>query len=222
MICGLIIATFLLTCFGIGIYPNIYYSCLNDPLIQSDWKSNITFRSPLILLHSIFIITIICAKLYKRTNEPEMDKIVNWTNVFIVTFVLFSQAIWSAIGFGHLTQVLMQFNSQTRFQIYLIYVSIFHIVMPPIFIFLSKEFKSHTIRILKNLYDEAFLFNIYLTPMILTFVIYGSLSLLNWMLNNEIWNKKRISGFMLHICLSNRIIIEINEIHNAWKGLWIE
>ena len=44
MICGLIIVIFLFTCFGIGIYPNIYYSCLNDPLIQSDWMSNVTFR----------------------------------------------------------------------------------------------------------------------------------------------------------------------------------
>ena len=168
IICCLIVVGFLSTSFGVGLFPSNYYKFLGDPRVQPDLAtSNLVYRGTLILLHLIFVISSLGMKLYKTINQPQVDKIVPRTINFIVAFLLF------AMGFAFLFETLPFFAIDDGYSTYQMMMSIMHIVFPPIAILSSKQLKSHSLRILKNLFDEAFLLSIYFIPTFLFLLING-------------------------------------------------
>ena len=54
-------------------------------------------------------------------------------------------------------------------------ISIFYAITPAIVIYRVDELKSHAYNVLKNKLDEAFLLSIYVTPAIITVIMYFTL-----------------------------------------------
>ena len=171
--CRSMVVAFLSICYGLGIYPDTYHVVLYDPMTQSErTKMYLVLRCPLILLNLIFIVTMIGAKLQRTTIEPNIDKVARYAIILIVIFTLFS------VGMVCIAEYLELISRMNIYLFYLIFVSMLHIVVPPIFIILLEQVKSHTLRVLKNLYNEAFLLSIYIVPLLLVIVVHGCLSLL--------------------------------------------
>ena len=171
--CRSMVLAFLSICYGLGIYPDTYYAVLYVPMTQSDRTTMyLVLRCPLILLNLIFIVTMVGAKLQKKTMEPNIDKVARYAIILIVIFSLFS------VGMVCIAEYLELIRRMNIYLFYLIFISMLHIVVPPIFIMALEQVKSHTLRVLKNLFDEAFFLSIYLVPLFLVFVVYGSLSVL--------------------------------------------
>ena len=169
LICGSLVIGYLAISYGFGVYPHIYYSYLKDSTVQPDMGiSTVVFRVPLIMFISIFVLTTIRTKL-QEANAPKLDEIVPRTVYFTICFTLFLIATSSIVEYYNF------FDSKVFFLCSQILFYIIHILFPPIAIILSNQLKSHSVRVLKNFFDEVFLLSIYIVPVFLAFSIYGTL-----------------------------------------------
>ena len=114
----------------------------------------------LILLLINCVISLI-RKYYDATTEIAIDKVIPKAIKYIViqaVLLVTITTIAEAFPFVELQDV--------RIILDMIH-SLMLIVVPVLLIFRSDQLKSHSIRFLKNKYDNAFLLSIYLVPMFL-------------------------------------------------------
>ena len=160
-----IVLVFLLTTFGMGCYPSSFYDLTPDDVQKENLLiSNIFYRGTLLFLLLVSGIITITQKCYDATTELQMDQVIPkaikyLANVFPAMLTLFTVGgliVASAVPFA---------NIHIIRKIVSIIVSIVVIFGPFLMIFRSDQLKAHSLRFLKDIFDDLFFLSIYLMPL---------------------------------------------------------
>ena len=164
--CFLCSIGFLTVNFGMGLYPNIFYTMIPHHLSGSDLlMSNIIYRGTLILLLLVCGILNGARRLYGQTYEIQIDQI--FTNLIKYIFAI-SIVTLVVLTIAEVCQVV---DVKTSWKIYQILMSPIEMFAPFVIILRSDQLKTHSIRFIKNKLDDAFILSIYLVPAFLFIVI---------------------------------------------------
>ena len=162
----LFIIGFLSTTFGMGLYPNTFYAMIQDHESKQDpLISNVLYRGTVSFLWLVSGITTIAKKCYEPPEEIQIDKVIPKGILYIATISFVLLGCLAIADAFHIT------DNKTTWKCYHSIISIVLIFIPFILIATSDELKAHSVRIIKNIYDEAFLLNIYLMPPLLSILI---------------------------------------------------
>ena len=172
IVCALLVVGFLSTMFGLGLYPKIYYGLIGQHVLGSQCLlSDILFKGILGLLMVICLITWTATLLHEKVSEQKLDTVIPQTVNYFLWIAL------SVVGVTLLGETLEILDFRTRWNIYQILITAGEIIIAFAIILKSDQLKSHSIRFLKNRMDDAFLWSIILTPILLVGFMYISLSI---------------------------------------------
>ena len=162
VICLLIAIGSMTTFFAMGWYPSVFYAMMpNQEPRNNLLMSNILYRGTMIILLFINCVISLLKKYYQAITEIAIDKVIPKAIKYIVIqsfLILTITTIAEAFHFASFKDI--------RIIVQLIH-SVLLIVVPILLTFRSDQLKSHSIRFLKNQYDNAFFLSIYLVPLCL-------------------------------------------------------
>ena len=151
-----------------GIYPKMYYDFSGVPGDNVPTLSAL-FSGSLILFIVIFLIMLIAEQCYKKASTQQMNSLIPFqVNYFLVSNTLLYGYICFEITFKFL-------DSNTRWLVFELLLSIFGVTTPAAVILSSKKVTTHSLKFFKDKYDQAFILSIYLIPTLLSVCTYGSL-----------------------------------------------
>ena len=157
--CLLIAVGFMSTTFAMGLYPGSFHTRMRYQEPRNNLLlSNILYRGTMLILLLINCVISFIRKYYDATTEIAIDKVIPKAIKYIVIqafLIVTITTIAEAFPFAELKDV--------RIILEMIH-SLMLIVVPVLLIFRSDQLKSHSIRFLKNIFDNAFLLSIYLVP----------------------------------------------------------
>ena len=157
--CSLSVIGFLAINFGLRLYPPILYAMMPHHSFGSALLiSTIVYRGTVILLLLFCVIINVVRKIYGPTHETQIDRVLTMSikYMFIIPAVIFvTVTIAEACQFS---------DKRTSWEIYQVVTSPIEIFAPFIIIFRSDQLKMHSIRLLKNKYNDLSMFNIYFVP----------------------------------------------------------
>ena len=159
IICLLIATGTMSTTFAMGLYPRPYYArVLDEEPRKYLFMSNILYRGTMLILLLINCVILMIRKYHDATTEIAIDKVIPKAIKFIVIQAILIVTIATILeAFG-----ILRFKD-IRIILELIH-SLMLIVVPILLISRSDQLKLHSIRFLKNKYDDAVLLSIYLVP----------------------------------------------------------
>ena len=151
------------------IYPKMYYDFVGISK-SSVPKLSAMYSGSLMLFLMLFLITLMAEQYYKNSNEQQTNNLIpRQINYFLVSNTL----LYGYISF----EITFQFlDSDTRWLVFELLMSVLGISTPATAIFRSEKVKSYALKFLKEKYESAFLMNMYYIPTSVTILIYGSLS----------------------------------------------
>ena len=153
-----------------GIYPNLYYGISKDheypPQII---LSNVVYKGTVALLFTLSMVMGIVANIVGPIDKLQNLSFINRAKNNIV-MVLVVVIILTALG-----QTFSFYDYQKHWRFIPISVSILQILLPPAIILRSNQLKDHSIRVLKNLYDDLLLLCIYWVPAMSFIFTYSSI-----------------------------------------------
>ena len=173
--CFVFTTAFVALTYALGVYSLLYYV-----LIQRDASEKVPTESTFIYFGFILFLVItgtitgLIAKFYEPVNEQHSESIIPrqmnrfvWIlpasgTVFIILAVIFEN-VHQMFGLVH------------SWQIIFLIISIVTTITPALLIYREDKVKSYASRILKNKMEEAFLLSIYITPAMVTIIMYGTL-----------------------------------------------
>ena len=127
--------------------------------------STILYRGTAILLLLFCGIINVVRKIYGSTHETQIDRV---HTMFIKYIVIVSVVMFVTVTIAEACQFS---DKRTSWEIYQVLMSPIEILAPFIIIFRSDQLKTHSIKFLKNKYDDLFMFNIYFVPAFMFIVI---------------------------------------------------
>ena len=171
--CIFVVIAFLATAFGMEWYPSIYhYMMLDESSSENVKMSIILYRGTFFLLLLISGVLTIVAKFYGKVDGVIADNIIPKTVKYVFIFCCVSATVSSIV------ESFQFYDNRTKRKINQIFQSLVQIFAPYVLINKSEQLKTHSIRSLKNFYDDVFMLNIYFMPIFLSIVMYSSLSIL--------------------------------------------
>ena len=152
--CFLLVVGFLSTTFGVGWYPLEYHVMKQDREEGTDW----IYRLSGLILLSISGILMVAKRYYDTTTDLQIDRIIPKTIIYV--FIL---CLSSVVGFiiVDAAQLVEPKKIEEIFQMIISSILIFG---PFVLIYRSNQLKTHSIRIIKNKYDDFFMLSVYLVP----------------------------------------------------------
>ena len=152
--CFLLVVGFLSTTFGVGWYPLEYHVMKQDREEGTDW----IYRLCGLLLLSISGILMVAKRYYETTTDLQIDRIIPKTIIYVFILCLSSLA-------GFIIADAVQLVETKKIEkIFQIIISSILILGPLLLIYRSNQLKTHSIRIIKNKYEDFFMLSIYLVP----------------------------------------------------------
>ena len=148
--------------FAFRIYPKIYYDFVN----QSHPESSLLFNGGVILLFTVFLITISLEKYYKKKEtQPTNSNIPRQIDYLVLSNLLM---------FGYITFELMAqlLNADVRITVFQLLISILGVTTPLAIILRSDKLSTYASRFIKDKYDDAFIRSIFVVPVFLSFFMY--------------------------------------------------
>ena len=161
----LIVLVFLSTTFALGEYPSSFYDLKPDDMKKGNLLiSNIIYRGTLLFLLLVSGIITMALKCHEATTELQMDQVIPKAIKYLANFF---PAILTLITVGGLivASALPFANIHIIRKIASIMISIVVIIGPFLMIFKSDQLKAHSLRFLKDKFDDLFFLNIYLVPL---------------------------------------------------------
>ena len=176
--CALLVVGFLVTMFGLGLYPKMYYGLIEQQVSESEGLiADILFRGILGFLMVTCLATWIGTMFHERVYQKQLDTMIPRTiNYFLWIAV-------SIVGFTLLGETLEILDFRTRWNIYQFLITAGEIIIAFAIILKSEQLKSHSTRFVKNRLDDAFLFSIISVPTVLVLFIYGLLFIIYNIIN---------------------------------------
>ena len=170
VLCCLIVVGFTSTTFWFGLYPPMFYKLTLGRKLEDDFlMSSSLYRGTLVLLISISAIITMAKTYYEAKNEFLIDQMIPKAIRYISVFFVLQLIIQTIAEIADLADkmAIWKFNESI--------ISTLFIIAPFVLILKSDQLKTHSMRILKNRYDDIFLYSIYLVPTFIFFVINVSL-----------------------------------------------
>ena len=156
------------------IYPKMYYDFIGTAS-DSAPKLSTMYSGSLMFFLIVFVITLMAEQYYKRSMAEQINNsIPKQFNYFLISNTILYGYLLFEITFKLL-------DSNTRWLIFELLMSLFGITTPASVIFGSEKIKSYSLKFIKESYDKIFLLNIYVTPVFLSMLIYGSLNVIYWL-----------------------------------------
>ena len=156
---GLVSLGFLSTTFGIGLYPKLFYTMIPNQTFRQDTKLSFhVYRSSLLLLLVVAVSFSVAKMFYKEESLTQLDRMIPKATkcITIATLVsLGALTIIDAVGFE---------NEKLISDISHLILSLMKIIAPCALILRFKQLREHSIKFLRDQYDNAFFFSIYLVP----------------------------------------------------------
>ena len=182
--CFLLVVGFLFTTFGVGWYPLTYHDMKQDREDGTNW----IYRCSISVLLSISGVLTVAKRYYENTTDLQIDQISDKSQTQTKSTLLqIDQIIPSTIRYFFV----LSLSTSTCFivadaaqlvetkkleKIMQIIISLILIISLLVLIYRSNQLKKHSIRIIKNKYDDFFMLSIYLVPtftfMLINFSLY--------------------------------------------------
>ena len=164
--CCLGVIGFLAINFGMELYPNIFYTMIPHHSPGFDLLlSNILYRGTLILLLLVSGILIAARRIYGSTHNIRIDPILTKSIKYIFVLAVVT------VGAMTITEYFEFVNIKTSRRINQILVSPIEMFAPFVIILRSDQLKVHSIRLMRNKLDDAFMLSIYLIPICMFIVV---------------------------------------------------
>ena len=174
IICAILIIGVTSTLYGLSIYPKLYY--LFAGLDSNDFfkqpKVSIIYPFILLFLISTSLFTFLGAKFYKfrslQLNEVPVPRQINyflWMNMIFISLTIFISAF----------NLLSERNHWKLFRLNII---ILQVATPAFVILRNDQIKKYFYNLIKDTLDQIFFMQIYLTPAVLSFVMFCILHLI--------------------------------------------
>ena len=164
--CFMLAVGFLSTTFSVGWYPLIYHDMKQDQEEGTDW----IYRCSTFVLLSISGILTVAKRYYETTTELQIDQIIPKTIKYVSILSL------SALACFIITDAAQFVETKKIQKILQIIISSILFFGPIALIYRSNQLKTHSIRIIKNKYDDFFMLSIYIFPtftfMLINFSLY--------------------------------------------------
>ena len=160
-----IVLVLLSTTFAMARYPSSFYDLKPDDVEREDLLiSNIIYRGTLFFLLLVSGIITMALKCYEATTELQMDQVIPKA---IKYFANFFPAILTLFTVGGLiaASFLPFANIHIIRKIGSIMMSIVIIFGPFLMILKSDQLKTHSLRFLRDKFDDLFFLSIYLVPL---------------------------------------------------------
>ena len=154
IVCFLLSFGFLSTTFSIGWYPLTYHVMKQDQEEGTNW----IYRCSIFVLLSISGILTVAKRYYETTTDLQIDQIIPKTIRYVI---ILSLSTLACIIIADAAQLL---ETKKIEKIFHIIISLILIFGPLVMIYRSNQLKAHSIRIIKNKYDDFFMLTIYLVP----------------------------------------------------------
>ena len=155
--------------YSLGIYPVIYYGFIHEDNVPVTSR---LFSGLLIFLVLSFLITIATEKYYKSKNPISTEAIVpKQVNYFLVSNL-------SLIAFVLFENTFRLLDSQIRWEVFQLMLSICGVITPSIVVLRSHKLTSYSLKFIKEIMDKLIINSIFVTPLFVSIVIYSSLSLM--------------------------------------------
>ena len=166
ILCCLIVVGFASTTVGLRLYPLLFYRLTIGHEVEDNFlMSCLLYRGTLVLLISISGIITMAKKYYEANNEFLIDQMVPKAIKYISVLAVLKLTLPSIAEIADLA------DKRTIWKFSQSITSTLYIIVPFVLILRSDQLKTHSIRIMKNKYDDVFLYSIYLVPTFLFFVI---------------------------------------------------
>ena len=170
IILGLIAVGYPSILFGMGLYPIGYYLLTKENTDFVD--ANLTrwlYLAPITFLIVSFFILSLGAKICKNTAKEQINDIIPKQMTYFSWSLVISLSITICVVLsGSITSIL-------QWSILQLLISIIQLIIPLSVILNSEQFKTYSTTFIKNRLDDAFFFNIYIIPPVLTIFIYGTI-----------------------------------------------
>ena len=156
------------------IYPKMYYDFIGT---ASDSVPHLSamYSGSLMFFLLVFAISLMAEQFYKCSMAEQINNsIPKQVNYFLISNTI----LYGYMSFEITFKLL---DSNTRWLVFELLMSLFGITTPATFIFQSEKIKVHSIKFIKETYEKIYLLNIYFTPLFLSMFIYGSLCVIYWL-----------------------------------------
>ena len=159
---------------GLEIYPELYYLLSNDSAYPLDFtlSNQIVYQGVMGLLAVSAVIIHIIEKMERSSCKLQIDATINGTTRFIWMGVFFCMCL---LILGHVAFGQPLSGHRAHWKLYPICFSVVVMVITAIIILVSKQLKTHSLRVLKNAIDDALLLSIYIVPASIFILMYSSL-----------------------------------------------
>ena len=164
--CNLGVIGFLAINFGMELYPKIFYTMIpHHSSVPNLLISNIVYRGTLILLLLVSGILIAARRIHGSTHNIQIDPVLTKSIKYIFILAVVT------VGAMTITEYFQFVDIKTSRKIYNILVSPIEMFAPFVIILRSDQLKIHSIRFMKNKFDDAFMLSIYLIPTFMFIVV---------------------------------------------------
>ena len=156
------------------IYPKMYYDFIGT---ASDSVPDLSAIYPgsLMFFLFVFVISLIAEKFYKCSMAEKINNsIPKQVNYFLISNTILYGYLLFEITFKLL-------DSNTRWLVFELLMSVFGITTLATAIFRSEKIKVYSLKFIKETYEKIYLLNIYFTPVFMSMFIYGSLCVIYWL-----------------------------------------
>ena len=204
--CFALVVSFLSAMFSLGVYPKIYYGLVGQEVFDGQHLvSDILYKGILGVLMLTCLATWIATVYHERVSKQKLETMIPQTVNYFIGVAL------AVVGFTLLGETLQILDFSTRWNVYQILITVGEIIISFAIILKSEQLKSHSIRFLKNMVDDAFLMSIILIPILFSGLIYGLLSIIYTF--SGFWTKHILVNLSSSIWLSIKQIM----LFMSWK-----
>jgi hypothetical protein len=174
---------FISVMYALGLHPEMYYALMEHHRTELYWsQTNHILPGLVVILGITGIITGIVAKVYDAANKQLLEaSIAHQINYSLGIFPpILLVLITSLLYLLNFYEVLTLINFLQTIHIV---VSLLYIIVPALVLYRVPQGHSHAAKFFKNKREDAFLLNIYLTPVLITVLMYPSLFFLYQLLD---------------------------------------
>jgi hypothetical protein len=168
--CTVFITGFVTVMYALGMYPKLYYHLVEKNVSSTNSpEGGYIFIGLVLFFFVVGTVIGIITKVYEATNGHLLEAIVpRQINYFLwiiptITIVMLT---------SHM------FELENRLQMFALMSSTLCTIAPAVVIHSADQVKHHSAKILRNKIEEAFLLSIYVTPAIITVILYGALCII--------------------------------------------
>ena len=169
--------------YAFGQSPKIYYALVehHEPEHHSPEPNHI-LAGLMVVLCITGTITGVIVKIYEVASKQRLEAIIapqiNYSlGIFPIILILLLVLV------VYLTDVFEEFTLINLWQTIYVVVSLLYIIAPALVIYRVDQVRSHAVKFLQNKWEDAFYLKIYITPVVITVIMYPSLFIMYQLLD---------------------------------------